>query len=97
MKMPRRKANVPKAAINNRRAVMAAHALHRGKAEEHQQTLFIKWLVFHLCQTHEEIFDPSNQYATAYAAGRRSVGLDILRTLEAVPETLPDKPEESHA
>ena len=58
-------------------AAVALQTLREGNCEPARQQAFVGWLVDKLCNVHGEAFD-ANERITAYALGRRSVGLDLL-------------------
>lgn len=65
------------------RQVRAIQALHQGKATAGQQKTALSWILYRAAMTTAETFVPGDPYATAYMAGRRSVGLQIVDALEA--------------
>lgn len=59
----------------------ALRAMHEGNAEPHQQKKLLEWLVNDLCETHGLSFRPDSDRATAFAEGKRFVGLQIIKQL----------------
>ena len=60
----------------------AAIAL-KSLAQTDDGKFILDWVVKAVCQTYEESFHPDNQYATAYALGRRSVGRTIVQHINS--------------
>lgn len=57
----------------------AIQALARGEAMPHQQVDILKWIVNQLCQTYDLSFSPEGDRETAFAEGRRFVGLQLVK------------------
>ena len=70
------------------RAAYAVQALAKGEATDAQQKFFLDWLIKEACQTYEEVFVPDNQRVTDYVAGRRSVGLALVKHVNVRPDKL---------
>lgn len=60
-------------------AASAAQALQRGEATPEQQRQFMRWLVNQACATYDISFQPEGDRETAFAEGRRFVGLQIVK------------------
>lgn len=61
----------------NKGAAIALQAMKAGNCEPIRQQALVDWLVT-MCGVHGEPFDAGSDRQTAYALGRRSVGLDVL-------------------
>src|SRR3990167_1568258 len=57
----------------------AIQALAKGEAEPHQQQRALKWLIETVCCTYDLSFRPDSERETAFAEGRRFVGLNIVK------------------
>lgn len=57
----------------------AVQALARGEATPEQQVRAIVFLVERLCATYDLEFHPAGDRASAFAGGRRFVGLQIVK------------------
>lgn len=55
----------------------AARAMKDGKANEGQQKAFLEWLMFGACRIRDVSYQPGDQLASAFAEGRRFVGLQV--------------------
>ena len=62
--------------------ISALQALFRGEAQAHQQNLALQFIVADLAQAYDRTFDPASDRLSAFAEGRRFVGLEILRLLD---------------
>lgn len=58
----------------------ALQALSRGEADAAMQQRALKWVIEKACGTYEHVFRPE-ALEMAYAEGRRSVGLAIVKLL----------------
>lgn len=56
----------------------AVQALFKGEASEAEQLRAVKWIVYELCGTYAQSFDPENQRTTDFNEGRRSVGRALV-------------------
>lgn len=77
--------------------LQAAHALQamqRGEASDVQQQNVLNWLLRVPGMAYEETFDPVNERISSYLAGRRSVGLAIVKHLHVIPSKIERKPDE---
>lgn len=59
----------------------AVQALSRGEATPEQQKGFLRWLMHHAAGTYEGTFHPESERASAFAEGRRFVGLQCVKLL----------------
>lgn len=59
--------------------ISAVQALIRGDATADQQQRFMRFLVNSVCATYDLSFRPESERATAFAEGRRFVGLQIVK------------------
>lgn len=57
----------------------ALQALARGECEPHQQQRALKFIVESLCGTYDLSYRPSGDRDTAFAEGKRHVGLQIVK------------------
>ena len=57
----------------------AIQAVARGTAEPHQQMRALRWIVEAACGTYDLSFRPESDRDTAFAEGRRFVGLQIVK------------------
>lgn len=60
----------------------AIQALQAGTATEQQQQRALAWIVNTAAATYEVAWDPDNERATSFEAGRRFVGLQIVKLLK---------------
>lgn len=60
--------------------IAAFQALERGDATEHQQQLALAWLIG-AAGTYDLSYRPDDTHATAFAEGKRSVGLQVRKML----------------
>lgn len=60
----------------------AFQSIEAGLANEHQQKLALKWLLHEVCRTYDMSYRPQDTHATAFAEGRRAVGLEIVTMLK---------------
>lgn len=74
-----------KPAIYDESVVYAFRALFDGKANEGQQKRAMEWLVLNACHIGQVSFS-SDQAATAFMEGQRSIGVQVARMRE--PEAL---------
>lgn len=71
--------------------VQAVRALYRGEASARQQRMALDCIV-RFAGTHDMSYRPADPHATAFAEGRRKVGLDIVWLINQAPtKTDPDK------
>ena len=69
--------------------VTAIQALSRGEADKHQQGLVMKWLIENAAMTYELSYRGGDgDRDTAFAEGRRFVGLQIVKMLKLNVSTL---------
>ena len=60
----------------------ALQALERGEATEDQQKRALNWLVNQAAGTYQLAWEPDNERASSFEAGRRFVGLKIVELLK---------------
>lgn len=73
----------------DRATVYAVRALHQGTANESQQKLVFEWIVHELARISDVSFregGPEGDRMTAFAEGRRFVGLQMAKMLQ--PEVI---------
>src|SRR5215207_4209413 len=70
--------------------VYAFKAMARGEANSHQQERVLQWLVAEACRTYDLSYRPGDQgdRSTAFAEGRRFVGLQIVKMVNYPTEAL---------
>ena len=61
--------------------VSAVQALSRGEATADQQKQFMAWLINQACCTYDQTFQEAGDRESAFAAGRRQVGLTLVKLL----------------
>lgn len=61
--------------------VSAVQAWAAGTATPDQQKRAYEWVMFHGARVREVTFQPDNAHASAFAEGRRFVGLQIAKLL----------------
>lgn len=57
----------------------AAKALLAGEATPEQQKRFMLWLVNNACGYNEVAWEPENERATSFEAGRRFVAVQVIK------------------
>lgn len=62
--------------------VSAMQALQRGEASPHQQQAVLRWIIEQAAGTYDLSFSPESDRATAFAEGRRFVGLQCVKLLK---------------
>lgn len=60
----------------------ALQALERGEATPEQQQKALNWLVNKMCLTYDMSYRPDSDRDSAFAEGRRFVGLQIVRFIK---------------
>jgi hypothetical protein len=60
---------------------VALKALQAGTATPEQQQRALKWLIENACGTYDLSYRPESDRETAFAEGRRFVGLQIIKAL----------------
>ena len=60
----------------------AIQALSRGEATPEQQRRALQWIVVNLARSHDVDFFPDSERDSAFAAGKRSVGLQVLKLMQ---------------
>lgn len=68
---------------------IAMQALQRGEATPDQQIRALKWIVNAAAMTYDETFVAGQQDVSAFLAGRRSVGTQIVKLCNVATRTLP--------
>ena len=68
--------------------VAAVKAVAAGNASEGQQQRAIKWIVHSAAGTYDETFVPGQSDVSGYLAGRRNVGLQIMKLVNVPIEHL---------
>ena len=66
----------------------ALQALQRGDAPEHQQQHALKFIIETLCGTNDLEYRPGSDRDSAFAGGRRFVGLQLKKLLKLNLATL---------
>lgn len=56
-------------------------ALESGTASDDQQKLALKYLLTEICRAYDLSYIPGDTHATAFAEGKRAVGLEIITML----------------
>lgn len=56
----------------------ALQALERGEADPEQQKRALAWIVNNAAMTYQDAWEPDNERASSFEAGRRFVGLRIV-------------------
>lgn len=62
--------------------VESFQAIEAGNANDTQQKKALEWLLNDLCKTYDMSYRPGDQMATAFAEGRRAVGLEVVTMLK---------------
>lgn len=68
--------------------VIALKMVAAGKGDENHQKRIIDWIINHACETYGLSFRPEEaggERATAFAEGRRFVGLQLVKLLKSNP------------
>lgn len=60
----------------------AIQALARGDASEDMQRRALDWIVNKACATYDVSFQPDGDRETAFAEGRRFIGLQIVKMMK---------------
>jgi hypothetical protein len=60
----------------------------RGEASAEQQALLLNWIVYSLSGLHHASYSPRSDRDTAFAEGKRHVGLELMRVLKAPVDLL---------
>lgn len=72
----------------------AFQALARGDASAHHQKLALDWIINKAAATYDLSFSPESDRLTAFAEGRRFVGLQVVKMLKLNIEQLKRTTEE---
>ena len=62
--------------------IASIQALAHGVANEQQQARALKWIIEILCGTYDLSFRPDSERETAFAEGRRFVGLNLVKAMK---------------
>lgn len=62
----------------------AIQALARGEAAPHQQIHALKWIVEVAAGTYDQSYRPNSERESAFAEGRRFVGLQIVKQTKLI-------------
>lgn len=65
----------------SKRLVFSLKALQTGTANDEQQKIALAWIINQAAATYDQSFRPESDRATAFAEGRRFVGLQIVKLL----------------
>lgn len=68
--------------------VYALKALQDGRAEPHQQQMALTWIVNMAARTYDLSYRPDSERDSAFAEGRRFVGLEIVKLLNLDPRAI---------
>lgn len=69
--------------------LFALRAVARGEATPEQQQRAVRFLLNGICATYDETFRPDSERLSAFASGRRWVGLSIVWFLNSAPVEVP--------
>lgn len=67
---------------------LAIKAVSEGEADEVAQKRALDWIVKGIARVRDLSYDPESSHATAFAEGRRSVGLEIALYMTMSPRDL---------
>lgn len=67
---------------------LAIKAVATGKASEAQQIAAMKWIIERAAMTYDETFVPGQQDLSGYLAGRRNVGLQLVKLINVPIDAL---------
>lgn len=65
--------------------ISAVQALERGDASPEQQKRALNWIIRSAAATYDNTFFPGQPDASAFSAGRRFVGLELVKLLHLNP------------
>lgn len=72
----------------------AIKAVANGTATEGQQQRAMQWIIHAAAMTYDETFVPSQPDVSDFLAGRRNVGLQIVKLINVpIDQIRPDEPE----
>lgn len=71
--------------------ISAIKGLAAGTATPDQQRRALKWIIENACATYELSYRPNSEGDTAFAEGRRFVGLQIVKALHIPMELILDQ------
>lgn len=63
---------------------MAIKALATGTASEGQQRRALDWIINTLCGTYDLSYRPDSERNTAFAEGKRFVGLQLIKQIKLI-------------
>lgn len=67
--------------------VYAVRAVAAGNASEGQQKRFLDLVINRLCGTYDLSYRPDSDRDTAFAEGKRFVGLQLVKLMKIVPKS----------
>lgn len=71
----------------------AVKAVAAGNASPSQQQACMNWIIHHAAGTYDETFVPGQSDASDYLAGRRNVGLQLVKLINVpISHLKPDPP-----
>ena len=62
--------------------ISSLQALAKGEADAGQQQRALRWIVEAVCATYDQSFRPESERETAFAEGRRFVGLTLVKAMK---------------
>lgn len=68
--------------------IYALKALAAGTANEGQQKRAVEWLIYAAARTYDATFIPDSERESAYAEGRRAVGLELVKLINLPPSAV---------
>lgn len=71
--------------------ISAIQALERGEATPEQQKRALAWIINHAAGTYNSTFHPDGAHTSAFAEGRRYVGLQCIKLLKLLPSAFKGK------
>jgi len=75
----------------------ALQALQRGDASADQQKRALDWIIRHAARAYDVTFQPESERASAFAEGRRFVGLQTIHLLQLSTRDLLQREEQRRA
>jgi hypothetical protein len=66
----------------------AVQQMEQGECEPHLQIKLLNWLIVEACKTYDLSYRPGDTHDTAFAEGRRFVGLELVKMLKLEPGKL---------
>lgn len=86
LRIPKKEAYAPPAWEDG--DAFAIQAVAAGIANEHQQRRAFNWIIDAAAGTYDQSYRPDSPDQTAFAEGRRFVGLQIVKLLKINPSVL---------